>query len=155
MTTFHFNWYKKAGEAILFALVFSLLIYLIDWEIPIWSKFFPGLLVGALLFFLVINGLRPLESYQVRKDGLTLRRPLRMDRFFAFQQVRRMVIREQENAMGPNHLILTLFGKDGQNQRIRVSDLKRPSAFLREIESKAQDFKIIYQNEQGEVIKTI
>lgn len=155
MTTFHFNWYKKAGEAILFALVFSLLTYLIDWEVPNGSTFFLGLLAGAFLFFLVIHGLRPLESYHFQKEGLMVHRPLRGDLFFPFRQVRRIVIREEKNSLGPHRLTLKLFRKDGQNRLVVVSDLKHKSAFLREIESKAQDFKIIYQNEQGEVTRTV
>lgn len=155
MTTFRFNWYKKAREAFLIALVFSLLISLIDWEVPGWSNFFLGILFGALLFFLVMHGLRPLESYHLQKDGLTLRRPWGADRFLPYQQIRRVVVREEKNALGADRLSLTLFPKSGKRKKIMVSDLRRSALFLQKLEEKARQFKIIYQNEQGEIFRTV
>lgn len=151
---FRFQTGKRFWEKVALVSLITVILVVLDSQPYKIVAILVGVLLTSLLLFVISISHILYKALELGVNSITLHKRLGQSISIPLQEVRRITIKEEENPLGINHQIMTLFGT-GRNIRITVSDLDDPNTMIEQLEQKGEalGFAVIHQGATGKIIK--
>lgn len=151
---YRYNLWPALLRVLIFGGLLGVVLTFKSWEEPVENYLLATLLAGGVVFFWQYGS--KIFTYNFFTDNsLRIVRPLRSELIIPFENIARVTIEESPGTVGKNIVTVRFKRHKGHTLRLDVTYLKERTEFFTELEAHAGNYRVIYQDRAGAIIRSV